>query len=167
MTGSGSAWGSGCDLGFQRDPKHQAPSWPAGPSQQAHLDFDVDDLEVAERAVLRLGTIKASKQPSPSERRVLLDPAGHPFCSSRIEPGSTTARSSVRWEPATIEGDGALLRGQPQPHGSVRPRLTTPASQQSVRSSSRGWNSRGTQGPLGLFDVIGYHLRKPPSELMV
>ena len=72
--------GSGCDIGFQRDASHQPPDWPSGSSQQAHLDFDVVDLELAERAVVALGAVKATTQPSPSEWRVFLDPAGHPFC---------------------------------------------------------------------------------------
>ena len=76
--------GSGCDLGFQRDPNHQPPGWPTGTSQQAHLDFDVDDLDDAERKVLGLGAIKASTQPAPSEWRVFLDPAGHPFCLVKV-----------------------------------------------------------------------------------
>ena len=68
------------DIGFQLDPDHQAPGWPDGPPQQAHLDFDVDDLDVGERRVLELGATKAPVQPSPDEWRVFLDPAGHPFC---------------------------------------------------------------------------------------
>lgn len=72
--------GSGADLGFQRDADHQAPGWPDGSPQQAHLDFDVTDLDGAESAVLALGATKAPVQPSPDEWRVLLDPVGHPFC---------------------------------------------------------------------------------------
>jgi hypothetical protein len=30
--------------------------------------------------VIRLGALKADAQPSPDEFRVLIDPAGHPFC---------------------------------------------------------------------------------------
>lgn len=72
--------GTGADIGFQRDPSYSPPGWPDGAPQQAHLDFDVPDLEQAERAVLALGAVKASSQPSPAEWRVFLDPAGHPFC---------------------------------------------------------------------------------------
>jgi hypothetical protein len=71
---------SGCDIGFQQDPNHQPPGWPNGGPQQAHLDFDVDDLEAAEREVLKIGAVKAEVQPAPDEWRVFLDPAGHPFC---------------------------------------------------------------------------------------
>ncbi len=68
------------DLGFQRDPEYVAPGWPDGPPQQAHLDFDVADLDDAEQEVIALGARKTSAQPSPDEWRVFLDPAGHPFC---------------------------------------------------------------------------------------
>jgi predicted enzyme related to lactoylglutathione lyase len=72
--------GSGCDIGFQRDVNHQRPDWPVGLPQQAHLDFDVADLDAAEREVLAIGATKASVQPTPDEWRVFIDPAGHPFC---------------------------------------------------------------------------------------
>ncbi|MGH3441291.1 MAG: VOC family protein [Nitriliruptorales bacterium] len=47
--------------------------------QQAHLDFDVDDLDAGEEQVLALGARKADVQPGKSFR-VFLDPAGRPFC---------------------------------------------------------------------------------------
>ncbi len=72
--------GTGTDLGFQRDPRYQPPGWPDGPAQQAHLDFDVPDLDEGERSVIELGATKANTQPNPEEWRVFLDPAGHPFC---------------------------------------------------------------------------------------
>ena len=64
----------------QRDPAYHAPGWPGGAAQQAHLDFDVPDLDAGERSVLALGAVKAASQPTPDEWRVFLDPAGHPFC---------------------------------------------------------------------------------------
>jgi predicted enzyme related to lactoylglutathione lyase len=70
----------GATLAFQHAPDHQPPVWPSGDRpQQAHLDFDVDDLDVAEEQVLALGARKADFQPS-DRFRVFLDPAGHPFC---------------------------------------------------------------------------------------
>ncbi len=72
--------GAGADLAFQRDPDHAPPDWPEGSPQQAHLDFDVSDLDEGERAVVEIGAIKAAQQPSPNSWRVFLDPAGHPFC---------------------------------------------------------------------------------------
>ena len=71
----------GATLAFQRAPDHLPPVWPtADHPQQAHLDFDVDDLDAGERAVIGLGARKADVQPEPDSFRVLLDPAGHPFC---------------------------------------------------------------------------------------
>jgi hypothetical protein len=47
-----------------------------------HLDLAVDDLDEAEAEAVRLGARRAADQPAPGRYRVLLDPAGHPFCLS-------------------------------------------------------------------------------------
>jgi catechol 2,3-dioxygenase-like lactoylglutathione lyase family enzyme len=71
---------AGLLLAFQLAPDHQPPTWPGSEHpQQAHLDFDVDDLDRAEDAALAIGARKAAVQPHP-DYRVFLDPAGHPFC---------------------------------------------------------------------------------------
>ncbi len=73
--------GGDVTLAFQHAPDHQPPSWPsADHPQQAHLDFDVDDLDIGEAAVIELGARKTDVQPAPDSFRVFLDPAGHPFC---------------------------------------------------------------------------------------
>ena len=73
--------GDGVTLAFQRDPDHQPPVWPSSDRpQQAHLDFEVDDLDAGEEQVLAIGARKAEIQPRPGSFRVFLDPAGHPFC---------------------------------------------------------------------------------------
>ena len=70
----------GATLAFQRAPRHRPPVWPSDDHpQQAHLDFDVSDLDVGEEQVLALGAHKADVQPG-TTFRVYLDPAGHPFC---------------------------------------------------------------------------------------
>ncbi len=70
----------GATLAFQRAPGYQPPVWPSDHHpQQAHLDFDVSDLDVGEEQVLALGARKADVQPG-TTFRVYLDPAGHPFC---------------------------------------------------------------------------------------
>lgn len=70
----------GVTLAFQLAPDHQPPRWPSAEQpQQAHLDFDVDDLDEGEEQVLALGARKADVQPGETFR-VFLDPAGHPFC---------------------------------------------------------------------------------------
>lgn len=67
-------------LAFQRVDDYTAPEWPGQEApQQLHLDFEVDDLDDGERAVLALGATKHAVQPG-TGFRVFLDPAGHPFC---------------------------------------------------------------------------------------
>jgi hypothetical protein len=81
-------------LGFQRVDNYLAPSWPGQQvPQQVHLDFEVDDVALAEDALLRLGAGRPTEQPHTQEWRVLTDPAGHPFClttSRTIRPSSAT-----------------------------------------------------------------------------
>jgi predicted enzyme related to lactoylglutathione lyase len=67
-------------IAFQRAPGHRPPDWPGDEHpRQAHLDFDVPDLDEGERRVLSVGARKAEVQPGETFR-VYLDPAGHPFC---------------------------------------------------------------------------------------
>jgi catechol 2,3-dioxygenase-like lactoylglutathione lyase family enzyme len=71
---------SGPTLAFQLAPDHQPPVWPsADRPQQAHIDFEIKDLDEGERQVVALGARKADVQPG-EDFRVFLDPAGHPFC---------------------------------------------------------------------------------------
>lgn len=56
------------------------PEWPGSEHpQQAHIDFDVDDLDEGEAAVLAIGARKHDHQPGQTFR-VFLDLSGHPFC---------------------------------------------------------------------------------------
>lgn len=70
-------------LGFIRVADYRPPTWP-DPSQgkQAHFELGVDDLDAAQARMLALGAVEPPIQPHPDQRRVLLDPAGHPFCLS-------------------------------------------------------------------------------------
>lgn len=72
----------GTALAFETEPLYTPPVWPAGPGDQRmmlHLDIEVGDLaEETERAE-ELGARLADLQPQ-EDVRVLLDPAGHPFC---------------------------------------------------------------------------------------
>lgn len=73
---------------FQRNPDYRPPVWPEKPGtqqQMAHLDFAVTDLEEAVRHAIRCGATVANEQFS-EEWRVMLDPAGHPFCLCRMNP---------------------------------------------------------------------------------
>lgn len=69
-------------LGFQTSPEYQPPTWPAVEGKQQmmmHLDLEVRDLDAQVQHALGLGATLAQFQPQ-EKVRVLLDPAGHPFC---------------------------------------------------------------------------------------
>lgn len=72
-------------LGFSRLAGYQRPTWP-DPSQEkrAHIELGVDDLDAAQARLLALGAVEPAAQPQPDRWRVLLDPAGHPFCISPL-----------------------------------------------------------------------------------
>jgi len=72
-------------LTLMRVPDHTPPTWPkADRPQQMHLDVSVTDLEHAVVAAAALGATQATHQPHPALWRVLLDPAGHPFCLTTV-----------------------------------------------------------------------------------
>ncbi|MGI9028698.1 MAG: VOC family protein [Ilumatobacteraceae bacterium] len=76
----------GATIAFQQAPGHQPPQWPSDDRpQQLHIDFDVDDLDAGEEAILAIGARKAEEQPGGDDFRVYLDPAGHPFCLVRAD----------------------------------------------------------------------------------
>lgn len=69
-------------LAFQTNDRYVKPTWPDdGHSQQmmVHLDFEVEDLEAAVASAIAGGAQLADYQPQENVR-VVLDPAGHPFC---------------------------------------------------------------------------------------
>jgi predicted enzyme related to lactoylglutathione lyase len=73
---------AGYNLAFQQEEKYVRPVWPAveGEQQMAlHLDLEVDDLDQAIAYAVECGAEVASFQPQ-DDVRVMLDPAGHPFC---------------------------------------------------------------------------------------
>jgi catechol 2,3-dioxygenase-like lactoylglutathione lyase family enzyme len=78
--------GDGADdsagLAFQLETEHVPPTWPAGPGDQQmqlHLDVGVEDLPAAVARAEELGARQASYQPQELVR-IMIDPAGHPFC---------------------------------------------------------------------------------------
>ncbi len=69
-------------LSFNTSPEYERPVWPPEPGRQQmmlHLDVEVHELEPAVEAALAEGATLAEHQPQ-DDVRVLLDPAGHPFC---------------------------------------------------------------------------------------
>jgi catechol 2,3-dioxygenase-like lactoylglutathione lyase family enzyme len=72
----------GVGLSFQEREDYRPPVWPETPGGQdkmIHLDVRVDDLEAAAAYALAAGARLASYQ-GRTDLRVMLDPAGHPFC---------------------------------------------------------------------------------------
>jgi hypothetical protein len=69
---------TGVRLEFQHSDDWRPPTWPSDEvHQMVHLDFDVDDLEVAHEWAIGAGAKLVDTQWA---FRVYLDPAGHPFC---------------------------------------------------------------------------------------
>jgi catechol 2,3-dioxygenase-like lactoylglutathione lyase family enzyme len=69
-------------LSFQDEPDHVPPVWPGSPGDQRmqlHLDIAVDDLDAGVEWAIECGATLADHQPQ-DHVRVMLDPAGHPFC---------------------------------------------------------------------------------------
>ena len=76
----------GVGLNFQTEQWYRPPSWPEQPGEQAkmlHFEILVDDLEASIAHAVACGATVAPWQPpdrDQSRLRVMLDPAGHPFC---------------------------------------------------------------------------------------
>lgn len=67
---------------FQPAADYAPPAWPPVPGEQRammHLDIQVEDLDTGVAEAMALGARLAEFQPH-GNVRVLLDPAGHPFC---------------------------------------------------------------------------------------
>src|SRR4051812_45631153 len=74
--------GGGTGLSFQAEAGYRQPTWPEqehGQDKMLHLDIRVDDLDAAVAHAIASGARLAEHQPQ-GRTRVLLDPAGHPFC---------------------------------------------------------------------------------------
>ena len=76
----------GVGLNIQAEEAYEPPVWPERPGYQAkmmHFELLVDDRDAAVRSVLEWGGNQSPHQPSDRDRtrlRIMLDPAGHPFC---------------------------------------------------------------------------------------
>jgi catechol 2,3-dioxygenase-like lactoylglutathione lyase family enzyme len=72
----------GVGLSFQEEKWYRPPVWPEQPGEltkMIHLDIKVEDLEAASAHALAAGARLAEHQPR-ADLRIMLDPAGHPFC---------------------------------------------------------------------------------------
>ena len=73
---------AGYNLAFQTEKNYVRPKWPSEPGEplmMMHLDLEVDDLDEAVSHAVDAGAELAQFQPQ-EDVRVMLDPAGHPFC---------------------------------------------------------------------------------------
>lgn len=69
-------------LNFEYEAQYTCPVWPSVAGRQhitEHLDIAVTDLDASVAWALEQGAALAAYQPQ-DDVRVLLDPAGHPFC---------------------------------------------------------------------------------------
>jgi Glyoxalase-like domain len=74
----------GVVLAMQRVEGYQPPAWPG--ASVVHLDLAAgDDLDGSATRAVSAGAVPADYQPDP-RWRVLLDPAGHPFCITTMTP---------------------------------------------------------------------------------
>jgi len=109
---------TGPTLNFEYEAAYSPPVWPSEAGRQhitAHLDIAVEDLEAAVAWAVESGAAVASCQPQ-EDVRVMLDPAGHPFCLFLDLPPGAAGRRENRGQP--VGGDGRAvtrpdLRAQP------------------------------------------------------
>jgi catechol 2,3-dioxygenase-like lactoylglutathione lyase family enzyme len=76
---------AGPTLNFEYEIHYRRPAWPSEAGRQhitEHLDIYAEDLDAAVAWAVEAGATLAARQPQ-EDVRVLLDPAGHPFCLFR------------------------------------------------------------------------------------
>ena len=78
---------AGLVLVMQRVDAYEPPVLPG--LAVVHLDLTADDIDAATQRAVALGAT-TPEQPDP-RWRVLLDPAGHPFCLTPLTPGPPRA----------------------------------------------------------------------------
>lgn len=79
---------AGYNLAFETEEHYCRPVWPTAagePQMSMHLDFEVESLDEAVAHAVDVGAELAAFQPQDTVR-VLIDPAGHPFCLY-LDPG--------------------------------------------------------------------------------
>jgi predicted enzyme related to lactoylglutathione lyase len=76
----------GVGLNFQAEQWYRAPVWPEETGAQdkmLHFEIAAEDVDAAVSSAVAAGATVATPQPEgrdPHQLRVMLDPAGHPFC---------------------------------------------------------------------------------------
>ncbi|MGB8997061.1 MAG: VOC family protein [Pseudonocardiaceae bacterium] len=95
---------------------------------------------------LWLGARRAPEQPAPDRWRVLLDPAGHPFCVSTQIPERRPARANCASPPDEVESTPVDLRSVADCRRDCLPRATPDAG--------IGYQRRGPVGESLQHDVL-------------
>lgn len=92
ITGGGGDWinmrdpAGGVGLNFQAEEWYEPPVWPeqrGAQTKMLHFEILVDDIEAAVAFAVAAGARIADHQPEDRDQnqlRIMLDPAGHPFC---------------------------------------------------------------------------------------
>jgi catechol 2,3-dioxygenase-like lactoylglutathione lyase family enzyme len=78
----------GPTLNFEYEAHYTPPVWPSEAGKQhitVHLDIAVKNLDAAVGWAAKAGAVLADHQPQ-EDVRVMLDPAGHPFCLFQATP---------------------------------------------------------------------------------
>ena len=76
----------GPSISFQAEEWYEPPAWPevpGAPTKMMHFEVGVSDVDEAVGRVVAAGGRVADHQPEdrdPRSVRIVLDPAGHPFC---------------------------------------------------------------------------------------
>ncbi len=76
----------GTKIEIQYEPNYVRPVWPATPGSQGmqiHIDIWVEGMAAGVEWAKRCGATEAEHQPPDRDQaklRIMLDPAGHPFC---------------------------------------------------------------------------------------
>ena len=76
----------GPTLTIQGESWYEPPIWPEKPGRQhkmMHFEIEVTDLDAVVGRAIAAGATEAADQPVDRDRsriRIMLDPAGHPFC---------------------------------------------------------------------------------------
>ncbi|HVE91325.1 MAG TPA: VOC family protein [Actinomycetota bacterium] len=89
---------AGMNINIQAEDWYVSPVWPEladAQTKMMHFEIEVDHVERAVARAISLGALQAPEQPTNRDLntlRVMLDPAGHPFCLwSRHTPDASTA----------------------------------------------------------------------------
>lgn len=72
-------------IDFQTVDDYEPPTWPESAAALLHLDFLVEDLDVATGHVEAAGARRLPFQPNAAHCVVFTDPAGHPFCLTLLD----------------------------------------------------------------------------------